>query len=414
MNIPKFTTLKYFGFAFLFLLLIIQSFRLTQEIGKPEKCIDFRNIYIGSGLLIDGKDPYDDSAIKRYWNEIEKKENIKSDTRPGLPNLALMYPMAALHCFKLFHLFDYSSASKIIQFLLILSLLILPFYLSRIALHFQLCIPYWQFFLIVAPLKIIGNSIVVGQLSLLIVLFCIIALHFLLVKRYLLFYVFFCLTCIKPSLTLALMPLFVLNKKTAIFSILLFILMFFLPAHSNFNYSHLINLNMQIQGYQKAVYNSQLQDFPLGFESISNINAGTWLCFFTASFQKIQFIQMLLLFIFILYYFIKYKKLQPLSLQVVNWSICLGLAFVYHKNYDLLLLAPFIYMLFIHEKKFNPGVLLLFILYIPFAFFEKLGIPNVWISSAQTLHSILLFVYIIVLSINQNWNSTLRTNEKVG
>jgi hypothetical protein len=104
-------------------LLLFALFNLTrlvdvQEPLGPNRAVDFRNVYVGSQLLWQGENPYDDELLKAHWKEIIAAEDIPFTTQPGLPVTPLLYPPWALGLFGLIAFLPYKIA-YLIWYLLI-------------------------------------------------------------------------------------------------------------------------------------------------------------------------------------------------------------------------------------------------------------------------------------------------------
>ena len=58
----------------------------------PDRPIDFRPGYVGQWVLRHGLDPYQDGNIRTGWQRIVAHEGLATDSTPGLPNQAFIYP----------------------------------------------------------------------------------------------------------------------------------------------------------------------------------------------------------------------------------------------------------------------------------------------------------------------------------
>jgi hypothetical protein len=56
---------------------------------------DFQNVYVGATMVREGKNPYDDSSLKKEWSDIVKRQNVNprdSGSSPGWPSPLLYSP----------------------------------------------------------------------------------------------------------------------------------------------------------------------------------------------------------------------------------------------------------------------------------------------------------------------------------
>ena len=85
-------------------------FRVFEKPLDANQAVDFRNVYVGQLLLVEGKNPYDDKVLKDRWYQLTQEEGIESVSEPGFPHNPLVYPPWALALFSPFSLCSYSVA----------------------------------------------------------------------------------------------------------------------------------------------------------------------------------------------------------------------------------------------------------------------------------------------------------------
>lgn len=72
--------------------------------------IDFRNLYLGSRIWLEGGNPYNDAELKREWAIVCEEEYLIPETQPGLPQNFLVYPPYALILYAPFALLNWQAA----------------------------------------------------------------------------------------------------------------------------------------------------------------------------------------------------------------------------------------------------------------------------------------------------------------
>jgi hypothetical protein len=65
----------------------------------PQRAVDFRPLYLGAAILLDGSNPYDDPLLKQTWLDTARREGFTGLNLPGLPHTPLVYPPWALPLF---------------------------------------------------------------------------------------------------------------------------------------------------------------------------------------------------------------------------------------------------------------------------------------------------------------------------
>lgn len=106
----------------LFLMLCIAVHSLQFMHFNLNSAIDFRNVYLGSKLWLQGLNPYDDGPLKSIWLDICDTYPISRNYPPGLPTNFLVYPPAALLLYLPFSLFSWPTAAFLNLFISILCL----------------------------------------------------------------------------------------------------------------------------------------------------------------------------------------------------------------------------------------------------------------------------------------------------
>ncbi|MBU6120871.1 glycosyltransferase family 87 protein [Hymenobacter siberiensis] len=155
-------------FLLLFLALIA-LFNVSRVLREPrpdaDRPMDFRTCYVGQQVLRQGKNPYDDAALKAGWQRIVQQENIVSRTQPGLPNLPFLYPPWAAGLFGgTIGRLPYALAWPLWYGLALLSLVLLARLWPK-ALHTKNsdAVPWWQFLLAAVALKGTVPALLTGQ-----------------------------------------------------------------------------------------------------------------------------------------------------------------------------------------------------------------------------------------------------------
>jgi len=78
-----------------------------------DRPVDFRTLYLGQHLLLDGKNPYDDAVLKQAWRDIAADGEFETEIEPGLPRTPLVYPPWAVALFTVFGPLSYQLASRV-------------------------------------------------------------------------------------------------------------------------------------------------------------------------------------------------------------------------------------------------------------------------------------------------------------
>jgi hypothetical protein len=86
--------------------------------------IDFRNLYLGSRIWLEGGNPYNDDELKKEWAVVCEEDYMLPETQPGLPQNFLVYPPYALIISAPFALLNWQAAI-VLNFILILFCMVL-------------------------------------------------------------------------------------------------------------------------------------------------------------------------------------------------------------------------------------------------------------------------------------------------
>ena len=84
------------------LLVILATHNVAQLVAArpgPDQAVDFRPLYLGASVMLDGGNPYDDQLLKQTWIDAARREGFTGLSMPGLPETPLVYPPWALPLF---------------------------------------------------------------------------------------------------------------------------------------------------------------------------------------------------------------------------------------------------------------------------------------------------------------------------
>jgi hypothetical protein len=87
--------------------------------------IDFRNLYLGSRIWLQGGNPYNDAELKNEWKMVCEEDYLTPQTQPGLPRNFLVYPPYALALYAPFALLNWQSAISLHFILIVLCMLVM-------------------------------------------------------------------------------------------------------------------------------------------------------------------------------------------------------------------------------------------------------------------------------------------------
>ena len=155
-------------FLLLFLALIA-LFNLSRGLREPrpgpDRPMDFRTCYVGQEVLRRGKNPYDDTTLKRGWQRIAAREHLATRTQPGLPNLPFLYPPWAAALFGLtIGQISYAQAWPLWYALALLSLGLLAWLWPKVLRAENApMLPWWEFLLAALALKGTVPALLTGQ-----------------------------------------------------------------------------------------------------------------------------------------------------------------------------------------------------------------------------------------------------------
>lgn len=100
-------------FALLAVLAAHNAVQLVAAGPAPNQAVDFRPLYLGAGILLDGGNPYDDRLLKQTWLDTARREGFTGLSLPGLPNTPLVYPPWALPLFVPFAALPWLAAAPV-------------------------------------------------------------------------------------------------------------------------------------------------------------------------------------------------------------------------------------------------------------------------------------------------------------
>lgn len=382
--------------VFLFIVAALQLSRLESFKQKPERAIDFRNIYIGSRLLNENKNPYTDSLIKNTWSLVRKEENLDKNLDPGLPSMGLLYPPLLLHLCRPFAFLGYTQSVLMIKIILFLNIFLMGWLLKRYSNlnGLKLWLPGVWFFLF--ALKPVVNMVNVGQLT---PLFLSLFFGLLLLKDsqkwgYLVGSLFLFL---KPTIGIVLAGNAIgRGKKHFLFFLLagsISLSLLFFQGSAVFK-----GLLEQGRGQVAAAYDLEDPVYPYTFEAMSNTQLQSVCAIFGGSnvLCITMSITMLLLFITAAGLFFRAKNYKALEV----FCVLASLIFTYHKYYDLLLLIPFAFYFLNNKDVLLKGIFCFLIIHLllPYNLFKIAGLGNTMVNSLQFINSILPFVLTLTMA----------------
>jgi hypothetical protein len=85
--------------ALLAVLAVHNFVQLVAARPGPDRAVDFRPLYLGASIVLDGGNPYNDRLLKQTWLDTARREGFTGLSLPGLPNTPLVYPPWALPLF---------------------------------------------------------------------------------------------------------------------------------------------------------------------------------------------------------------------------------------------------------------------------------------------------------------------------
>ncbi|MEZ4686958.1 MAG: hypothetical protein R3B47_13090 [Bacteroidia bacterium] len=136
---------------------VVKTFYQAPNHDQP---IDFRQLYLAGGQILDGQDPYDDEAIKIRWEEIAIQNNLNSSRIPGFPQNGVVYPLHTLYGFAPLAFIPWPIA-RIFWWLVVGISFIIAVFLAR-----QTLFPRWYFLQVLVVfllLKATAPSLLIGQ-----------------------------------------------------------------------------------------------------------------------------------------------------------------------------------------------------------------------------------------------------------
>ena len=267
---------RFMALVLIIVLAIGQLFRLDL-VKNAETQIDFRNMYVGSSILIQNKNPYSDTLLKNSWEKIASHEKIEKGLNIGLPNMPLLYFPNALVFYSPFLVFNYSLSALINQCITLLLVLGCAFFTIRILSLYHIHLGTFSQITIYATWfasKATVNTINVGQPMWYSLFFCLLACYLFKKSNYIFGALVLSLATIKPTLAL---PFFLFlfiteNKKWVIISSIISVLFLIIPTLIyNPKLWDLFNgLILQIKGYKEYISSEYTQGFTYSFEVLSN------------------------------------------------------------------------------------------------------------------------------------------------
>ncbi len=340
---------RFMALVLIIVLAIGQLFRLDL-VKNAETQIDFRNMYVGSSILIQNKNPYSDTLLKNSWEKIASHEKIEKGLNIGLPNMPLLYFPNALVFYSPFLVFNYSLSALINQCITLLLVLGCAFFTIRILSLYHIHLGTFSQITIYATWfasKATVNTINVGQPMWYSLFFCLLACYLFKKSNYIFGALVLSLATIKPTLAI---PFFIFlfiteNKKWVIISSIISVLFLIIPTLIyNPKLWDLFNgLILQIKGYKEYISSEYTQGFTYSFEVLSN---SSWSGIFYFN-KNLLFILNAISFLSLMASIFLYSKNKKYELHVLIMIFFVTLGSIHHKYYDtLILLFPVILMIF--------------------------------------------------------------------
>jgi len=301
--------------------------------------IDFRNVYLGTKIWLNGNNPYQDIVIKNEWKQICTDENIINNQPPGLPQNFLVYPPTAFILYAPFSWLNWKNASMINSILCLFALLITIHLWTKI-IDPTAVSKYWLY-LIVFAYKGTAAALIVGQPTFLILALGTASIYF--NQRFnksLIGGILLGLTAIKPTLMIPFFMFFLFHKQwkslfiSMIVSVGLIVMTFTLFTHHayfiwNGFFENIKLLNQVVYAGETTYY----------LHSITDISV--WANYlFPAQINKFILFEQLLLLISFFYIWKSNNSINSHDVFVLVSFITLLLS--YHLFYDLLLLIPLV------------------------------------------------------------------------
>ena len=318
---------------------------------------DFRPLYLGQHLLLQGENPYDYPLLIETWKELAKREGFRSTTRP----LYLVYPPWALALFTVFAPFSYSTAFLLWYGMIPLFLMIALYSCLRFAPGRFSGIHLWEAALLVLAFKGTIQSMIVGQPTFLCLALGFMSLAFFRRGSDILAGVMLGLAAFKISLAAPFIIFFMLMKKfktvaagMATGAILVSITLILSP-----NPVHLFTEFLRATGVvNRYSINPGRPSYPLTFDMTTKTELGTLLEFlFSGIAAYLPLIYIALIGVVVVFCLRLFKNKKPTQLFVFLLLALMSLLTTHHFHYDCLVLLPF-YAVVLTLERTHRGLLL--------------------------------------------------------
>jgi len=139
------------------------TFRLAATPVSPDSPVDFRPLYLGQLMLLDGQNPYDDALLKDTWREVVQREGFETRLLPGYPRTLLLYPPWALPIFTVFAAAPWMVARAVWWSTLPFMLLGIVWLVARGAVTRHMLVPFVDILLLAIAFKATDWAFYVGQ-----------------------------------------------------------------------------------------------------------------------------------------------------------------------------------------------------------------------------------------------------------
>ena len=139
------------------------SFRVMTTPVSPDSPVDFRPLYLGQLMLLEGENPYDDAALKDTWRTVVEREGFETRLLPGYPRTLLLYPPWAMLLFTVFAATPWMVARVVWWATIPFLILGIAWMVARGASVRRPLVPFVDVLLLVLAFKAADWAVCVGQ-----------------------------------------------------------------------------------------------------------------------------------------------------------------------------------------------------------------------------------------------------------
>jgi hypothetical protein len=310
---------------------------------SKQTSIDFRNLYLGSRIWLEGGNPYTDSELKKEWAAVCEEEYLDPETQPGLPQNFLVYPPYALILFAPFGLLNWHAAI-VLHFIMELFCLIVII-ISVLKAYPDPRIAFKYKFLVLTAvllgLKGTAHAAVVGQPSFVCIAAALLAYVYVQRNKKYIAPLLLIVASIKPTIALPIWLFLIIHKEwKTIFSALagIFILLCAVLLAYTDMYAIVESFIRNGIALQSLIYEHGT-DYPYNYHMVSGTQLQIIIELITAKATDIQtWISAAILLAGSIYVYVKRNNTSRLYQLCILIVTCL-LA-TYHLFYDTMMLLP--------------------------------------------------------------------------